>query len=98
MNTTCLFASPAKVAGPWLFQQLRQFGDLTKPLVLGSVAADSRCDPGIQQVACQEDRAFSRDLLKEKVRARLRDCEQGRLRKSMNRSSLNGGSATDLLL
>ena len=28
------------------------------------VAADPRCDPGVQQVTCQEDRAFSRDLLK----------------------------------
>jgi hypothetical protein len=24
----------------------------------------TRCDPGVQQVTCQEDRAFSRDLLK----------------------------------
>jgi len=28
--------------------------------------ADPRCDPGVQQVTCQEDRAFSRDLLKHK--------------------------------
>src|SRR6516225_2431820 len=33
----------------------------------GSVAADSRGDWCVQQVACKEDRAFSRDLLKRKV-------------------------------
>jgi hypothetical protein len=30
------------------------------------VAADPRRDPGVQQVTCQEDRAFSRDLLNQK--------------------------------
>jgi len=29
-----------------------------------SIAVHPRGDPGVQQVACQEDRAFSRDLLK----------------------------------
>ena len=40
-----------------------------------SVAADPRGDSGVQQVAFKEDRAFPRDLLKQKGASRLRDCE-----------------------
>jgi hypothetical protein len=43
-----------------------------KKRLQSSVAADPRCDPGIQQVTCQEDRAFPRDLLKQNGASRDR--------------------------
>ena len=43
------------------------------------VATDPRCGPGVQQVTCQEDRAFPGDLLKQRGTAELHGCEQGRL-------------------
>src|SRR5262249_36827884 len=45
----------ASIAGVGLF---REEG------LQGSIAVHPRGDPGVQQVACEEDRAFSRDLLK----------------------------------
>jgi len=45
----------ASIAGVGLF---REEG------LQGSTAVHPRGDPGVQQVACEEDRAFSRDLLK----------------------------------
>src|SRR6516225_2403633 len=49
----------------------------------GSVAAHPRGDWCVQQVACKEDRAFSRDLLKrEGCQPRTRYARELRLRKS----------------
>ena len=43
-----------------------------KNALQGTIAAHPRGDPGVQQVACKEDRAFSRDLLNGRVPLRLR--------------------------